>query len=71
MKPPGVGMRFIQINDIKLAIINLQGRSFMQDIDDPFKKADQLIEEAKKRLILYLLTFMQKRHQKKMQWDGI
>lgn len=62
---PGVGMRFIQINDIKLAIINLQGRSFMQDIDDPFKKADQLIEEAKKRLILYLLTFMQKRHQKK------
>lgn len=68
---PGVGMRFIQINDIKLAIINLQGRSFMQDIDDPFKKADQLIEEAKKRLILYLLTFMQKRHQKKMQWDGI
>ena len=35
---PGVGMRFIQINDIKLAIINLQGRSFMQDIDDPFKK---------------------------------
>lgn len=43
---PGVGMRFIQINDIKLAIINLQGRSFMQDIDDPFKKADALIEEA-------------------------
>lgn len=70
---PGVGMRFIQINDIKLAIINLQGRSFMQDIDDPFKKADQLIEEAKKRLILYLLTFMQKRHQKNaMGWylDG-
>ena len=44
---PGVGMRFIQINEIKLAIINLQGRTFMQDIDDPFKKADQLIEEAR------------------------
>ncbi|MFZ8102381.1 YmdB family metallophosphoesterase, partial [Staphylococcus arlettae] len=43
---PGVGMRFIQINDIKLAIINLQGRAFMQDIDDPFKKADALIKEA-------------------------
>ena len=43
---PGTGMRIIKINDIKLAIINLQGRSFMQDIDDPFKKADQLIEEA-------------------------
>ena len=35
---PGVGMRYIQINEIKLAIINLQGRSFMQDIDDPLKR---------------------------------
>ena len=35
---PGTGMRIIKINDIKLAIINLQGRSFMQDIDDPFKR---------------------------------
>ena len=61
---PGVGMRFIQINDIKLAIINLQGRSFMQDIDDPFKKLIDLLKRLK-RLILYLLTFMQKRHQKK------
>lgn len=45
---PGIGMRFIQINDIKLAVINLQGRAFMQDIDDPFKKANELVEEAKK-----------------------
>lgn len=54
---PGLGMRFIQINDIKLAIINLQGRSFMQDIDDPFKKADQLIEEAKKETNFIFVDF--------------
>lgn len=54
---PGVGMRFIQINDIKLAIINLQGRSFMQDIDDPFKKADQLIQEAKKETNFIFVDF--------------
>lgn len=54
---PGVGMRFIQINDIKLAIINLQGRSFMQDIDDPFKKADQLIDEAKKETNFIFVDF--------------
>ncbi|KDP49682.1 putative metallophosphoesterase [Staphylococcus aureus subsp. aureus CO-98] len=54
---PGVGMKFIQINDIKLAIINLQGRSFMQDIDDPFKKADQLIEEAKKETNFIFVDF--------------
>ncbi|UDI78399.1 TIGR00282 family metallophosphoesterase [Staphylococcus taiwanensis] len=54
---PGVGMRFIQINEIKLAIINLQGRSFMQDIDDPFKKADKLIEEAKKETDYIFVDF--------------
>ena len=37
-----------------MAIINLQGRSFMQDIDDPFKKADQLIEEAQNLHHTYL-----------------
>lgn len=54
---PGVGMRFIQINEIKLAIINLQGRTFMQDIDDPFKKADALIAEAQKETDYIFVDF--------------
>lgn len=54
---PGVGMRFIQINEIKLAIINLQGRAFMQDIDDPFKKADALVTEAKKETDYIFVDF--------------
>ncbi|PHK48983.1 TIGR00282 family metallophosphoesterase [Staphylococcus edaphicus] len=54
---PGIGMRFIQINEIKLAIINLQGRAFMQDIDDPFKKADELINEAKKETDYIFVDF--------------
>lgn len=54
---PGVGMRFIQINEIKLAIINLQGRAFMQDIDDPFKKADALIKEAQKETDYIFVDF--------------
>ncbi|WP_251516600.1 MULTISPECIES: TIGR00282 family metallophosphoesterase [Staphylococcus] len=54
---PGVGMRFVQINDIKLAVINLQGRAFMQDIDDPFKKADALIEEAQKETDYIFVDF--------------
>lgn len=54
---PGVGMRFIQINEIKLAIINLQGRAFMQDIDDPFKKADALIAEAQKETDYIFVDF--------------
>ncbi|MDQ7110259.1 MULTISPECIES: TIGR00282 family metallophosphoesterase [Staphylococcus] len=54
---PGVGMRYIQINEIKLAIINLQGRAFMQDIDDPFKKADALVTEAKKETDYVFVDF--------------
>lgn len=54
---PGVGMRFIQINEIKLAIINLQGRAFMQDIDDPFKKADALIKETQKETAYIFVDF--------------
>ena len=54
---PGVGMRYIKINEIKLAIINLQGRAFMQDIDDPFKKADALVTEAKKETDYIFVDF--------------
>ncbi|PTK40794.1 metallophosphoesterase, partial [Staphylococcus nepalensis] len=54
---PGVGMRYMQINDTKLAVINLQGRAFMQDIDDPFKKADALIKEAQKETPYIFVDF--------------
>lgn len=45
---PGVGMKIVRFNQDKLAIINLQGRAFLPAIDDPFKKADELIAEARK-----------------------
>lgn len=34
------------------AVINLQGRVFMQDNDDPFRKADALLGQIKSRVIL-------------------
>jgi len=46
---PGTGLVFVKVNDIELAVINLQGRSFMADIDDPFTKADELVAQAAKR----------------------
>lgn len=45
---PGEGMRFLRLNDQKLAVINLFGRSFMGSYDDPFRVGDELIAEAKK-----------------------
>ena len=47
-KVPGRGMRFIRLNDQKIAVINLFGRAFMGSYDDPFRVGDELIREAKK-----------------------
>lgn len=45
---PGTGMHIIKINDQKLAVINLTGRTFMGSFDDPFRVGDELIAKAKK-----------------------
>src|SRR5699024_9633324 len=36
---------------------NLQGRVFLDMIDDPFQKADELIEEASKRTNIIFIDF--------------
>lgn len=54
---PGSGMTFININGVEIAVINLQGRTFMQMIDDPFLKADELIAEAQKRTNIIFIDF--------------
>jgi 2',3'-cyclic-nucleotide 2'-phosphodiesterase len=54
---PGKGMVFLQHNGLDIAVINIQGRTFMDMIDCPFKKVDQLIEEAKKRTSIIFVDF--------------
>src|SRR5215813_12656884 len=34
------------------AVINLQGRVFMQDTDDPFRKADTLLAQVKSKVVI-------------------
>lgn len=46
---PGTGMTFVKVNNLELAVINLHGRTFMSDVDDPFRKADELIKQAQER----------------------
>lgn len=41
----GSGSRVVNINGIKLLIVNLQGRSFMEAIDNPFNKIDLILDE--------------------------
>ncbi len=54
---PGVGIIFLKLNDIEVAVISLQGRTFLPSIDCPFRKADELVEEAKKRTPFVFVDF--------------
>lgn len=54
---PGKGIVYIRMNDLEIAIINLQGRTFMPPLDCPFKKADELVEEARKRTPFIFVDF--------------
>src|SRR5690606_33236914 len=54
---PGRGMAIIQANGKKLAIINLQGRTYLPPIDCPFKTADALIAEAEQTTSNILVDF--------------
>jgi hypothetical protein len=54
---PGQGMAMIKANGKQLAIINLQGRTFLPPIDCPFRKADELLEEANEKTKHTLVDF--------------
>lgn len=54
---PGVGYVIMQINQQKLAVINMQGRVFMTPSDDPFSVATGLIEKIKKETDFIFVDF--------------
>ncbi|KEZ54321.1 TIGR00282 family metallophosphoesterase [Metabacillus indicus] len=54
---PGEGITYIKADGKEVAVINLQGRTFLAPIDCPFKKADELIEEARKRTPIIFVDF--------------
>lgn len=54
---PGKGMTAITKNGVTLSVINLHGRTFLPPHDDPFAKADELIEEAHQRSPLVFVDF--------------
>lgn len=54
---PGKGIIYLKMNQIEVAVINLQGRTFMPAIDCPFTKAEELINEARKRTPFIFVDF--------------
>ncbi|MFS0637253.1 TIGR00282 family metallophosphoesterase [Mesobacillus foraminis] len=54
---PGKGIAYLKVNQDEVAVINLQGRTFLPAIDCPFKKADELISEARERTPIIFVDF--------------
>ncbi|WP_273130451.1 TIGR00282 family metallophosphoesterase [Metabacillus sp. HB246100] len=54
---PGKGMTYATVGGKEVAVINLQGRAFLPPSDCPFKKADELIEQARKRTSFIFVDF--------------
>lgn len=54
---PGKGIVYVKINDEEVAVINLQGRVFLNDNDNPFVIGEQLIAEAQKRTNKIIVDF--------------
>lgn len=44
---PGHGSVIVPVGNARLAVMNLQGRTFMAPIDDPFREADALLNTLK------------------------
>lgn len=54
---PGKGYVIKKAGNNKIAVINLQGRTFLPPIDCPFRKADELIEKAGKETPVIFVDF--------------
>ncbi|WKB34825.1 YmdB family metallophosphoesterase [Terrilactibacillus sp. S3-3] len=67
---PGAGMRMLTINRCRVAVMNLQGRVFLPAINDPFRTADRLVEEARKKSHRSFLSIFTAKQQRKTG-DGL
>lgn len=44
---PGSGYHIVEVHDSQLAVLNLQGRVFMSNIDDPFRIGRAIVDELR------------------------
>ncbi len=54
---PGRGSVTVQVGGKQLAVLNLQGRTFMPPVDDPFRAADALLDEIREQADFVVVDF--------------
>lgn len=53
----GKGVAVVEVGKVRLAVMNLQGRTFMPPIDDPFRAADALLAELEGNADVVVVDF--------------
>ena len=53
---PGKGFATVNINNIKIGIVNLLGRVFMEPLDDPFRKATEIVSDLKSQNVKIIVV---------------
>ncbi len=54
---PGRGWGIFQVGKVRVAVVNIQGRTYMQPIDCPFKAIDRILEELEGKADVILVDF--------------
>lgn len=54
---PGRGSVVVEVGGVRLAVLNLQGRTFMIPIDDPFRAADALLADLRGKADVVVVDF--------------
>ncbi|MBP2630711.1 MAG: hypothetical protein H6Q70_1339 [Firmicutes bacterium] len=54
---PGKGYCIFEVNDKKIGVANISGRTFMPDLDCPFRKADEILGVLAQECDMILLDF--------------
>lgn len=54
---PGKGFHIVEVGDVKVAVINILGRVFMEPLQSPFLVADELVNEAAQHTKLIFVDF--------------
>ncbi len=54
---PGMGHTIVNVNGVKVGVLNIQGRVFMNPSDDPFAVAEDLISKLEKEVNVIFVDF--------------
>lgn len=54
---PGRGAATVEVNGVAVGVLNLQGRVFMSELDDPFRAADLAVAELRLRTPVIVVDF--------------